>query len=149
MTLKEDIIKKTKEIQSTDFNVTKIEFVPTIEDTRLTFGCTGLEFAATVLYIDMRGSTRLLKKYSKQAVAKLHMIYYHTIVKISKETGGEIRSFNGDSLLVFYQGTTKQQISNAVRAAMHMSYAITNLINETLKSYADIDFGIGIDYGKI
>jgi len=149
MALRDDIINKTKEIQNTTFEVIDVMVVPTIDNKQLTFGCKGLQFEATVLFIDMRGSTKLLDKHQKRVVAKLHMIYYHTIVKIAKATGGEIRSFNGDSLLVFYQGTTKITLSNAVKAAMQMCYAITQLINDTLKNYADIDFGIGIDDGKI
>lgn len=149
MGLKDDIINKAKEIESAEFKKIETSTVPTIETSELTFGCTGLEFETTVLYIDMRGSTEVLEKHQKRTVAKIHMIYYHTIVKIAKDTGGEIRSFNGDSLLVFYQGTTKQTLSNAVKAAMEMSYAITDLINDKFKNYTDIDFGIGIDYGKI
>jgi len=149
MALKDDIIAKAKEIKQTTFQVTESTTVPTIDDSRLTFGCIGLEFEATVLYIDICGSTALLNKHKKRTVAKIHMIYYHTIVKIAKATGGEIRSFNGDSLLVFYEGTTKATLSKAVKAAMQMHYAITELVNETLKEYTDINFGIGIDDGKI
>lgn len=149
MTLKEDIIKKAKEIESETFQVEEVSYVPTISNSKLTFGCKGLEFEATVLYIDMRGSTAILNTHRKRVVAKIHMLYYHAIVKIAKATGGEIRSFNGDSLLVFYQGATKQSLSNAVKAAMQMSYAIKELLNEQLKNYTDIDFGIGIDDGKI
>ena len=149
MSLRDDIIKKAKEIESETFLVEEVSYVPTISNSKLTFGCKGLEFEATVLYIDMRGSTAILNSHRKRVVAKIHMLYYHAIVKIAKATGGEIRSFNGDSLLVFYQGATKQSLSNAVKAAMQMSYAIKELLNEQLKNYTDIDFGIGIDDGKI
>ena len=149
MTLKDDIINKAKEIESEIFQVEEVSYVPTISNSKLTFGCKGLEFEATVLYIDMRGSTSILNTHTKRVVAKIHMLYYHAIVKIAKATGGEIRSFNGDSLLVFYQGTTKQTLSNAVKAAMQMKYAIKELLNDNLKRYTDIDFGIGIDHGKI
>lgn len=149
MTLKEDIIKKAKEIESETFQVDEVSYVPTISNSKLTFGCKGLEFEATVLYIDMRGSTSILNTHTKRVVAKIHMLYYHAIVKIAKDTEGEIRSFNGDSLLVFYQGTTKESLSNAVKAAMKMKYAINELLNDNLKRYTDIDFGIGIDHGKI
>lgn len=149
MSLRDDIIKKAKEIESETFLVEEVSYVPTISNSKLTFGCKGLEFEATVLYIDMRGSTAILNTHRKRVVAKIHMLYYHAIVKIAKATGGEIRSFNGDSLLVFYQGTTKQSLSNAVKAAMQMSYSIKELLNEHLKNYTDIDFGIGIDDGKI
>ncbi len=149
MSLRDDIIKKAKEIESETFLVEDVSYVPTISNSKLTFGCKGLEFEATVLYIDMRGSTAILNSHRKRVVAKIHMLYYHAIVKIAKATGGEIRSFNGDSLLVFYQGTTKQSLSNAVKAAMQMKYAIKTLLNDNLKNYTDIDFGIGIDDGKI
>ena len=127
MGLKEDIQKKAKEIEKEIFQVESVSFVPTLSNTKLTFGCKGLEFEATVLYIDMRGSTAILNKHQKRVVAKIHMLYYHAIVKIAKATGGEIRSFNGDSLLVFYQGTTKDSLSTAVKAAMQMKFAIQTL----------------------
>lgn len=149
MSLKDDIIRKAKEIESETFQVEEVSYVPTISNSKLTFGCKGLEFEATVLYIDMRGSTAILNTHQKRVVGKIHMLYYHAIVNIAKATGGEIRSFNGDSLLVFYQGTTKQSLSSAVRAAMQMKYAIKELLNDNLKRYTDIDFGIGIDHGKI
>lgn len=149
MRLKDDIVSKAKEIESTTFVVTPVTYVPTIDTSALTFGCTGLEFEATVLYIDMRGSTKVLNSHQKRVVAKLHMIYYHAIVKIAKVNGGEIRSFNGDSLLVFFQGTTKEKLSIAVKTAMQIRYAITDLVNDKLKNYMDINFGIGLDYGKI
>lgn len=149
MGLKEDILAKTKEINTATFKVEETLTVPNIDNSKLSFGCTGLIFEATVLFIDVRGSTAILNKHNKRAVAKLHVIYYHAIVRIATDTGGEIRSFNGDSLLVFYPGKTKDSLSNAVKAAMQMRYAITELINETLTSYVDINFGIGIDHGRI
>jgi len=77
--------------------------VPTLDDSRLTFGNKGLKFEATVLFIDLRGSTALLNNHNKSTVAKIHKAYYYAIVKISKLLGGENRSFNGDSLLVFFR----------------------------------------------
>lgn len=149
MGLKIDIQNKVKKIESESFVVEETSTVPTISNSKLTFGCKGSEFEATVLFIDMRGSTAILNTHQKRVVAKIHMLYYHAIVKIAKNNGGEIRSFNGDSLLVFYQGTTTESLSNAVKSAMQMRYAITELLNDNLKRYSDIDFGIGIDHGKI
>lgn len=149
MGLKDNIKNKVKKIEGEPFQVEEVDSVPTISNSKLTFGCKGLEFTATVLYIDMRGSTAILNKHRKRVVAKIHMLYYHAIVKVAKATGGEIRSFNGDSLLVFYKGSTKESVSNSIKAAMHMKYSIKTLLNENLKHYTDIDFGIGIDHGKI
>lgn len=152
MALKEDIINKVKSIVDEDFTVTDIEYVPTIDDPKLTFGNTGLNFYSTTLFIDMRGSTEVLNKHHKTTVAKIHMAYFHTIVKIANANGGHVRSFNGDSALIFFQGNTKPSISNAVLTAMKIKYMLsdsTDGINTILKKYSEVNFGIGIDHGKV
>jgi class 3 adenylate cyclase len=149
MSLKEEIKLKAKEIKDTDFSVESVSYIPNISNSKLTFGCTGLIFPATVLYIDMRGSTKVLNSHNKRTTAKIHMTYYHAIVKVAKSDEGEIRSFNGDSLLVFFYGSGYEVARKAVSSAMKIKYALTNIVNETLSEFPDIDFGIGIDCGNI
>ncbi|MCK9481724.1 MAG: adenylate/guanylate cyclase domain-containing protein [Bacteroidia bacterium] len=152
MGLKQDITDKVKAIMDEEFKIEDVAYVPDIKNSKLTFGNTGLKFEATVLYIDMRGSTEILNKHNKASVAKMHMAYFHTVVKIAKSLGGEVRSFNGDSMLVFFQGTTKQTLSNAVQAAMQMKFMISNSdsgINKYLAQYSALNFGIGLDDGDI
>ncbi len=148
---KQDIIIKVKEIIDGGFDVTEISYVPEIKDPALTFGNKGLSFNAVVLYIDMRGSTSLLNTHNKKTVAKMHMTYFHTIIKVIKPYGGEIRSFNGDSVLVFFSGDTQESVTKAVRAAMVAKYMISNKqgIASYLQKYSPVDFGIGVDYGQI
>ncbi|MFB9191061.1 adenylate/guanylate cyclase domain-containing protein [Vibrio ostreicida] len=98
----------------------------------------------------MRGSTKTLNKHNRTSVAKLHMAYFHTIVKIAKSMGGEVRSFNGDGMLVFFYGTTKRSLSNAVKAAMQMKYMLTETkVHTKMSKYSSANFGIGIDHGTI
>lgn len=152
MGLKQDIIDKVKAIVDYEFTVENVTYVPDIRNSKLTFGNTGLRFEATVLYIDMRGSTNILNKHNKSSVAKMHMAYFHTLIKIAKSLGGEVRSFNGDSILVFFQGTSQTTLSNAVQAAMQMKYMISNSdggINNYLSKYSALNFGIGLDDGHI
>ena len=149
--MEKNIEDKIKEIIDTKFEVTDITTVPDLDDKRLTFSNTGLHFESTTLYIDMRGSTKILNKHNRTSVAKLHKAYFYIIVKIAKSLGGEVRSFNGDGMLVFFQGTTKTTLSNAVKSAMQMKYMLTEneVVKKKLEKYSSIDFGIGIDHGKI
>lgn len=150
--MKEGIDTKVKEIIDDSFEVTDITDVPNIDDSRITFGNKGLKFKATTLYIDMRGSTSVLNKHNRTTVAKIHRAYFHTIVTIAKSLGGEVRSFNGDGMLVFFQGTTKKTLSNAVEAAMKMSWMLSSsdsAVKKKMEKYSTVDFGIGIDYGNI
>ena len=151
MGLKQDILDKIKKHMDESFTVEDVSYVPTLDDSKLTFGNKGLKFTTTVLYIDLRGSTKLLNEHQKRIVAKIHKAYYYAIVKIAQNLGGQTRSFNGDSLLVFFQGTTKDALSTAVKAAMQMKYMLSHSdgIKTHLSKYSGIDFGIGLDYGDI
>ncbi len=150
--MKNAIDKKIKEIIDEKFDVIDITAVPDIDDSRLTFNNKGLRFEATTLYIDMRGSTAVLNNHNRTTVAKLHKAYFHTIVTIAKNLGGEVRSFNGDGMLVFFQGTNKVTLSNAVQAAMQMKWMLSSddsVVKKQMEKYSAVDFGIGIDDGKV
>ena len=152
MGLKEDITAKVKEIIDTNVTIQEVNYIPDLTDNKLTFNGAGVKFHAAVLYIDMRDSTEVLNKHNRPTIAKIHKAYLHTTVKIATSLGGEVRSFNGDSVLAFFQGNTKSAINSAVKAAMNICYMITNKesgINELLAKYSAVNFGIGIDFGKI
>lgn len=152
MALKGDIVDKVKNILDTNFEVTEVNYIPKLDDPKLTFGNTGLKFTGSVVFIDMRGSTKILNKHNKTTVAKLHMAFFHTIVKIANSLNGNVRSFNGDSALIFFQGNYKSTISTAVKCAMQIKYMLANTesdVNKKLKKYSELDFGIGIDHGDI
>lgn len=152
MSTLDNINFKVKNIIDGNFTSSEITYVPDISDSKLTLGNSGLKFEATVLHIDMRGSTTILNRHNKSTVAKIHMAYFHTVVTIAGRLGGAVRSFNGDSILVFFPGKNIFTLSNAVKAALHMKYIITdseNGINKLLSKYSAIDFGIGIDDGVV
>lgn len=150
--MKSGIENKVKEIINTNMEVEDVTYVPDIENSKLTFGNTGLRFDTTTLYIDMRGSTKTLNKHNRRSVAKIHKAYFHTIVTIARANSGEVRSFNGDGMLTFFQGTTKEKLTSAVISAMQIKYMLTSddsEVKSSLEKYSPINFGIGIDYGKI
>lgn len=152
MALKDDIKSKVKSILDEKFIVTDVTYVPKIDDPRLTFGNTGLKFTGSSLFIDLRGSTKVLNENNRTTVAKLHMAFFHAIVKIAISLDGNVRSFNGDSALIFFEGTYTKTLSTAVQCAMQIKYMIDNSeggINELLKKYSKLNFGIGVDHGNI
>jgi len=152
MGLKDDIKLKVRSILDERLVVTDVTYVPRLDDPKLTFGNTGLKFTGSSVFIDIRGSTSILNTHNKPIVAKLHMAFFHTIVTIANSLDGNVRSFNGDSSLIFFQGNLKATLSKAVKCAMQIKYMIDNSedgINELLKKYSKLNFGIGIDHGNI
>lgn len=152
MALKEDIVTRVKEILDANFEYEEISYVPDISDSKLTFGNKGLQFEANVLHIDLRDSTKLLNKHNRPTLAKIHKAYFQTIIAIAELYNGEIRSFNGDSMLVFFEGNNKNTLNDAVKSAMQMKYMLyidDGGVSTKLRKYTSIDFGIGIDFGKV
>lgn len=150
--MKQGIINKIKQVIDDDFDIEDVSYVPDLENSKLTFGNKGLRFTATTLFIDMRGSTDVLNRHNRSSMAKIYMCYFHAIVTIAKSLGGEVRSFNGDGMLVFFQGATIDALNNAVKAAMQMKYMLSvdeGGIRKKMDTYSSPDFGIGIDYGEI
>jgi class 3 adenylate cyclase len=75
----------------------------------------------------------------------------HTLVEIAHHNNGHVTRFNDNSVLIFFQGTTKETLSKAVITAMKIKFMLSNEeygINTLLKRYSEIDFSIGIDHGK-
>ena len=150
--MKQGIINKVEEIIEGGFEIEDVSYVPDLDNSKLTFGNKGLRFEATTLFIDMRGSTDILNRHNRSSMAKIYKCYFHAIVTIANSLGGEVRSFNGDGMLVFFPGTTKTTLSNAVKAAMKMKYMLAvdeGGIRKKIGKYSSPDFGIGIDDGNI
>lgn len=144
--------ENVKNVLDTKFEISSVTKIPNVSDSSPTLnGNDGDSFYASVLFIDLRGSTNLFQKHYDNGIAKILMSYYKGITEIATDNSGHIRSFNGDSLLVFFYGDTKKAVNDSVRCAMKISYFINNILNPELenKKFSKIDFGIGIDHGNI
>ncbi len=125
--------------------------IPGQRDNRLTFANTGVRFEAVTLYVDMRGSTKILQAHKEHNVAKVHKAFLYVGTTLIAEHGGHVRSYNGDSILAFFRGSSKASVASAICAAMQMVYLCTHqdAAQADFARYSAVDFGIGIDVGHI
>lgn len=150
MGTKDDIEGRLKEILAAgDYQIQVSESIPGPGDNRLTFGNTGVQFHAATLYIDMRRSTKVLNQHRAHNVAKMHKAYLYTATTLIAEGGGQIRSYNGDSILAFFPGNSKQTITSAIKSAMQINSMLTQVSKLEFERYSPLNFGIGIDHGEI
>lgn len=150
MGMKDDISGRLKEILAPgDYKISDSDNIPGPNDERLTFGNTGVRFWASVLYVDMRGSTKVLNKHQAHTVAKIHKAYLYTATTLIAAAGGQIRSYNGDSILAFFPKNLKETINSAVKTAMQIKYMLTEVSKGEFEQYEPLNFGIGIDHGQI
>lgn len=149
MGLKDEISNRINTIFDEDYDIKEGTVIPT--RTSLTFGATAKKVKLQVLYIDMRGSKKLLENHHALSVLKTHKAFLYTIAKIIRSQGGEPRSFNGDSVLAFWAGNEIEKAKSAVISAMKISYMLQKVINPKIYSKYNetLDFGIGVDQGEL
>lgn len=145
-----EIHNKVKEyLAPGSYQVTEIDYIPDIDDRNIAFGSKGVKLKASVLYLDMRGSTDVIKQHHKYTVAKLQKAYLHIASQVVSDNGGFVRSFNGDGILAFFPKDLKNTVCNAVQAAMQIKYMLAIKSKAEFERYHSIDFGIGIDHGEL
>lgn len=137
-----------------EYEVVQGQKIPDVQD--LKFGKTGKEMELAMLFIDIRESTKIVDGFRRITGAKMYKSFLWGVAQIAKWNEGELRSFNGDGVLIAFNGDSK--CTHAAKAALQMSWFCTNVMKPKLKSYFannkalegfEFGYGIGIDVGKV
>lgn len=105
------------------------QVVPEPKD--LALGNDAVKLEATVLYADMSGSTSLVDKYRADFAAEIYKTYLASAARIIKDEGGTITAYDGDRIMAVFIGGFKN--SSAAKAALKINWAVSKLINPSLK----------------
>jgi class 3 adenylate cyclase len=142
-----DLENKIKDYMDGDYEVTETTTIPSPEN--VPFGKKAFKIQLATLCIDLRKSTDLLRVHDKETCGKIHKSYLTIATKIITENGGQVRSFNGDSVLAFWVAKYKSDIDDTVRTAMKLKWALDIKFSKYFEEYSKIDFGIGVDFGDV
>ncbi len=147
MSLTDDIRTNVADYLDGDYAVTDANVIPSVED--VPFGKVAKKIKLCVFYIDLRRSTELLFLHNKQTAGKIHKSFLYTVSKVVNYFSGQIRSFNGDSVLAFWPAFYKYQITHCVKAAMSVKWLLDVELSPLFETYEKLDFGIGVDFGEV
>lgn len=107
---------------------------------------------ASILFVDMRKSTKLPEKFSSTQLAKIYRSYIRVVVQAIRYSGGVVRDFMGDGVLaVFVDNEDGKSEDKAVRAARYITTTIDKFLNPILDQAIKhrISCGIGIHTGDV
>jgi len=147
--LHETVVDETKEILNWKVQTHPTSSVPNKAD--LPLGNKAYEFETAVLYIDVRKSSNLPEQHRRVTAAKIYNAFLNGAVRIVRANHGEVRSFNGDSILAFFDPSQLPCMS-AVRSALQLVYFVRKILRPQVaaKGYEQfIDAGVGVSYGVI
>lgn len=154
MVTNEQLINATNSFFDGDYEIIQGRTIPRASD--LQFGKTGKLVDLAMLFIDLHKSTKIVDGFRLQTAAKMYQSFLYGITQISLRNNGEVRSFNGDGVLVTFYGDTMR--NSAVKAALQMSYFVKKILRPKIHAYfsrntqlqnLNFNFGIGIDHGKV
>lgn len=126
------------------------ETLPKIDD--LTDSNKIYQGKVSVLFVDMRGSTKLPHEFNKEQLVKIYRSYIRTVVQAIRYSGGFVRDFMGDGILaIFVDDEEGKSEDKAVRAARYIATTIDKILNPILdRNFKHrISCGIGIHTGEV
>lgn len=106
----------------------------------------------TTMFIDIKNSKSLFKKYKPLTVANITMTLQRAAIHTCWYFDGYIQRFNGDGLMVYFGGkniTITESVNNAISAGSFFSYFMRNDLKELFNEQGieNIYTRIGIDTG--
>lgn len=144
-----DITSEIKKIINLSWSVRDGEKVPESSDIKL--GNDAVKLDATVLYADLKESTRMVYMHSSQFSAEVYKSYLVACCEIIKNNDGTITAFDGDRVMAVYIDGCKN--TNAVRTALQINYVVSEVINPAINEMYDTEFQIrqvvGIDTSEL
>lgn len=138
-----------KDIVNTNFTFdTSCINVPHYDDSGFTFesGKTkkGKMIKTCVLFVDIRNSVALNKKYNIEAMGQLYTSFVKSALWCADYHHGLVRNIIGDRVMIVFP--PRNCFTNAVECAI----SINTISSKIIKQYCeDFKCGIGIDYGEM
>ncbi len=152
MGLTDDLKAEVTKIIKETWSATDGRVVPETENIEL--GNRGVNLEAACLYADLAESTKLVNSLNAMIAAEVYKCYLNCACRIIRSKGGAITAFDGDRVMAVFIGNGKE--TSAVRAALAVNHAVSQIINPVLQAHYGTRLGgyvvrhcVGIDTSKL
>jgi class 3 adenylate cyclase len=150
MELKSDLETEVESIFNTLWTERDGTTVPDDDDLQL--GNDAVHIKATVLYADMRDSTKLVDSHQWWFASEIYKSFLRCAARIIRDEGGVISAYDGDRVMSVFIGDSKN--STATRCALKINWAVKNIVQPAMeKQYPDTKYTlnhvVGIDTSNI
>lgn len=148
MGLKDDLTAEVKKTFGMQWEIQKTDNIPSPQDLRLNANHAKDLEKATILYADLDGSTNMVDTHDWSFSAEIYKTYLRCAAQVIRSEGGVITAYDGDRIMAVFTGSSKNTL--AVRAALKINYAVTEIIQPAIKAqYPSKQFAlkhvVGID----
>lgn len=110
---------------------------------------------AVILYIDLRGSTKMSQSLDLEAQLVVLHTYLATITRLVKESGAFIEKYTGDGIMAIYPESEQMSadviVSTAYEVAISVILTVKEVLNPVFKKNKSttVACAAGMDYGSV
>jgi class 3 adenylate cyclase len=103
----------------------------------------------TVVFLDLRGFTAFAETAEPEEVMSILREYHSEMGKLILDHEGTLERFTGDGMMIFFNDPVPvaDPAERAIRMALAMRSAVSDLTAKWRKLGHDLDFGVGIAQG--
>ena len=150
MGLNEELNTYVRKVLSERWERRKGQKVPDPDD--LALKNVGVELDATVLYADLAGSTKMVRRKRDEVAAEIYKSYLYCASKIIRARGGTITAYDGDRVMGVFIGKTKN--TDAAKSGLQINYACKKIVMPKYKKkFPETTYRlkqrVGIDTSKL
>lgn len=149
MAIRQDLADKVNELVTTTWGaVPNATVVPDIG--ALSFANAGAHMDVTVLYADIRDSTKMVDALAATLSAEYYKAFLHCASQLVMRNSGVIQAYDGDRVMAVFTG--QAQADNAVSTALELNDAVASILNPAFNGLygvtaRELKFTVGIDSG--
>ena len=151
MGLKDDIVNRIDTYIQGEYDIQDTRRIPTAQD--LGFRRHGRIVETAILYADLRGSSEVTERHRRHTTARIFKSFLYAMARIARSHGGEIRSFDGDRIMVVFPPDPSDEnavCDTAVKSGTEMAWFFDEVLVPKLRRYdGSLDFGIGIAFSPM
>ena len=151
MGLKADITERIDAYIQNNYSITSTRRIPSAED--LSYLNSGRTIESPILYADLRDSSGMTERHRRPTTAKIFKSFLYAMARIARNHGGEIRSYDGDRVMVIFPSSRPDEnvaCDVAVQTGMEMAWFFDEVLRRKLRGYdSSLDCGIGIAFSTM
>ena len=145
MSIKQTVIDKATALSAAEFSYTVTSDFEGLKE--LDLDCSGIVMDATLLYVEIKNLSFLLKT-GKRLAARVYKFYYHALNEICKETHGFLNCYSPEGFLLIYP-KEHHEVADVVDIAIKTADLISTGLKDLIELHSHINFAIGVDKGNI
>lgn len=150
--MRDDIQNEISGILSQPWNIRQGTVVPSEDKVSFTGNVVKLE--GTVLYADMRESSKLVDDVNQRVAGKVYQAYLRSIARLISNMGGTITAYDGDRIMGIFLGDDKNTTSG--KCALQINFVVSQILSPMLTDHFKtlnrngfrISHCVGIDTGS-